>query len=268
MEIEKLSYTDFISLIREENRPPGGKKTVREFLINSFVNAKSNVLEVGCTNGFTTLEIARTIGCKSYGIDINPKSLENAKRRICNERTKFIYGNAYNIPFKDRSFDLVVCSNATSFMDDKDKAISEYERVVRTWGFIAVSPMYYLKKPSKKIVKKVSDIIGTKIEIRSKEEWLNLFKSKGLEIYYCKDYKFNFKSESEIKKYIEKSLDKRHLRTISEETLNKIKSRWHDTIRVFNENLSYVGYSVILLRKRGEPEEIELFDSKEVKNEE
>ncbi len=63
-DIEKLSYTDFVSLIQEENRPSGGKNTIREILINTFINKDSKVLEVGCTNGFTSLEIARTIGCK------------------------------------------------------------------------------------------------------------------------------------------------------------------------------------------------------------
>ena len=267
MEIEKLSYTDFISLIREENRPPGGKKTVREFLTNSFVNSKSKILEVGCTNGFTTLEIARTLGCKTYGIDINNRSLENARKRVKKERAKFLFGNAYNIPFKDNYFSLVVCSNATSFMEDKNKAISEYKRIVKPWGFIAVSPMYYIQKPTNFIVKKVSEIIGAKINITSKGDWLNLFKKNGLEVYYCKDYKFNLKSETEIKYYVEKSLNKEHLKNLPFEIVNKIKDRWYKTIKVFNKNLSYVGYSVILLRKRCEPEEIELFDSMEVKNE-
>lgn len=264
MEIEKLSYTDFISLIREENRPPGGKKTVREFLVNSFANSKSKILEVGCTNGFTTLEIARILGCKTYGIDINEKSLENAKSRIRSEKAKFLFGNAYSIPFKENYFDLVVCSNATSFMGDKNKAISEYKRVVKPWKFIAISPMYYIKTPPQIIVQKVSDIIGAKIEIKSKEDWLNLFKKNGLEVYYCNDYKFNLKTQEELRNYVEKSLNKHHLKNIPKAIFNKIKNRWFDTMKIFNQNLAHVGYSVILLRKRCEPEEIELFDSVEV----
>jgi len=260
-EIEKMSYTDFISLIREENRPPGGKKTVREFLLNSFINSKSKILEVGCTNGFTTLEVSRLIGCKSYGVDINKNSLDNAKRRENSKKAKFLYGNAYNLPFKKNYFDLVICSNATSFMDDKKKAVSEYKRVVKHWGFIAVSPMYYLSNPPKRVVNNVSKIIGSKIDIKSKEDWLRLFQEKNLEIYYLNDYKFSFKSNSEIENYVNKSLDKKYLKNLSELTFNKIKSRWRETMGIFNENLSYVGYSVILLRKRNEIEEIELFDS-------
>lgn len=266
MDIENLSYTDFISLIREENRPPGGKKTVRELLINSFANKKSKILEVGCTNGFTTLEIARTIGCRTYGIDINKKSLENAKKRVINEKAKFRYGSAYNIPFKKEYFDIVFCGNATSFMENKNKAVSEYKRVVKKWGFIAVSPMYYIKNPTREIVQSISSLIGTNIDVRTKKEWMELFKRSGLEIYYCKDYEFYFKSKKEIDEYVEESLNKEHLKYLPKGILKKIEERWKKTITIFNKNLSYVGYSVILLRKRGEPEEVELFNSKEIQN--
>ena len=62
-EIEKLSYTDFISLIKEENRPSGGKKTIREIVMNSFITSNSNVLEIGCTNGFSSIEMNKLTNC-------------------------------------------------------------------------------------------------------------------------------------------------------------------------------------------------------------
>lgn len=259
--IGNMSYTDFISLIKEENRPPGGKNTVKEFLLNSFANKNSKVLEIGCTNGFTSLETARLLNCKVWGIDINKNSIINAKSRIKKEKIKFLYGNAYNIPFKGNYFDLVICSNATSFMDDKKRAVLEYKRVVKPWGFIAISPMYYNKNPPKEVVKKVSDTIGSKIDIKSKIDWLNLLQQNGLEIYYIKDYLFNFKKKGEIESYINQSLNKDYLKKLPKEIFNAIKKRWLNTMTIFNENLKYVGYSVILLRKRIEQEEVKLFTS-------
>ena len=98
-QIKKLSYTDFISLIKEENRPSGGKKTIREIAINSFINENSNVLEIGCTNGFSSLEINKITKCNVIGIDINKYSIENANEKIklnCldENKIKFEYGNA------------------------------------------------------------------------------------------------------------------------------------------------------------------------------
>ena len=135
-EIKKLSYTDFISLIKEENRPSGGKKTIREIAINSFINDKSNVLEIGCTNGFSSIEINRLTNCNIVGIDINKNSIKNANEKIkvnCLDKSKirFEYGNAEDLSkFKDNTFDLIICGNAISFINNKDKALDEIIRVL------------------------------------------------------------------------------------------------------------------------------------------
>ena len=264
-DIGKISYIDFVSLIKEENRPPGGKKTVREFLRNSFMGENSRILEVGCTNGFTSLEVARLLNCQVWGIDIHGPSVENAKSRVKTEKVKFCVADALNLPFESNFFDMVICSNATSFMEDKHKAILEYIKVLKPWGFIAISPMYYIKNPPKRIIKDLSKTINVKIEKKSKEDWFDLFKKLGLEVYYCNDYKFDKKTSKEIGEYVDLSLNKKYLKKLSKEDIEKIKKRWGKTIKLFNKNLGYVGYSVILLRKRVEEEEVELFTSNPIK---
>ena len=52
--IRNMNYTDFVSFLKEENRPSGGKKTIREIAMNGFVDRHSKVLEIGCTNGFSS----------------------------------------------------------------------------------------------------------------------------------------------------------------------------------------------------------------------
>ena len=134
-EIKQLSYTDFISLIKEENRPSGGKKTIREIAINSFINDKSNVLEIGCTNGFSSLEINKLVNCNVVGIDINKNSIDNANEKIKlngldENKIRFEYGNAeYLSQFGDNTFDLIICGNAISFINNKGKAFEELIRV-------------------------------------------------------------------------------------------------------------------------------------------
>ena len=81
-DLMKISYTDFVSLIREENRPSGGKFTIREIAKNAFVTKDFKVLEIGCTNGFSSLELNKLTNCEIVGIDINKNSIENANNRI------------------------------------------------------------------------------------------------------------------------------------------------------------------------------------------
>lgn len=252
--IEEMNYTDFVSLIREENRPPGGKATIREILNNSFLNRESKVLEVGCTNGFTSLEISRILECEVIGVDINEKSLINAQKRVKKENVKFQRANAYNLPFKDNYFDLVICGNATSFMPKKKKAVEEYIRVVKDWGFVVLTPMYYIKEPPKEIVDNISEIIGTKIDIIKKEGWLSLFEKSGLEVYYSSDYVFKSRREEDIQEYSQIFTEKPHLSGLSDNLKFKIQEKWGKIMKVFNDNIRYVGYPIILLRKREEKE--------------
>jgi len=265
--IESMKYIDFVSFLNEENRPPGGKQTIREVMINSFINKQSKVLEVGSTNGFSSLEIGRTIGCEVFGIDISKSSVENANKRVRNKNIQFQVASAYNIPFDEGTFDLVLCGNATSFMDNKHKAIQEYIRVTKEWGFIALTPMYYLKKPESELLKKVSQVIGAEINITSKDEWISILKKMGLEIYYCKDFEFGKKSKYEISKYCESFLSKDKIINLDNDVKQAIFKKWMAIMEIFNENLSHIGFSVILLRKRGEKEESEFFNNfKEIKN--
>ena len=264
-EIEKLSYTDFISLIKEENRPSGGKKTIREIAINSFINENSNVLEIGCTNGFSSIEINKITKCNVIGIDINKNSISNAIEKIKlngldNNKIKFEYGNAENLSkFKDNTFDLIICGNAISFISDKSKAINELIRVLKPNGFISIVPLWYKENPNQDIINKVNHELGFDIICYHEKDWTD-FSDRNLELYYKKNYSFIYCTQKQIEKYVEKMIDsKEHLKCYSWDEIKAIKNRWCNTISIFNDNLSLTNYSVILLRKSMYEEEQEIF---------
>lgn len=264
-EIEQLSYTDFISLIKEENRPSGGKKTIREIAINSFINENSKVLEIGCTNGFSSLEINKITKCNVIGIDINKKSILNAIEKIKlnnldKEKIKFKYGDAENLSeFKDDTFDLIICGNAISFINNKSKAIDEIIRVLKPNGFISIVPLWYKDVINQEIISKVNKELGFEITCYSEKDWTD-FSRKKLELYYKKNYSFIYCLPEQIKEYVDKMIDsKKHLKCYSQNELKTIKERWLNTISVFNDNLSLTKYSVILLRKTLCEEEQEIF---------
>jgi len=268
-EILKLSYTDFISLIKEENRPSGGKKTIREIAINSFINDKSNVLEIGCTNGFSSLEINKLTNCNVIGIDINKNSIYNSIEKIKfnkldEKKVHFEYGNAEDLSkFKDETFDLIICGNAISFISDKGKAFNEIIRVLKPNGFISIVPIWYNKCPDMKIIEKVNNELGFKIHCYTESDWTN-FDKYNLELYYKKNFRFIKASKFQIDKYVNKLIDsKEHLNIYNDEEKDLIKKRWAKTINVFNDNLSFATYSVILLRKSIQEEEDEIFLTEE-----
>lgn len=263
-DLMKLSYTDFVSLIREENRPSGGKFTIREIAKNSFINENSKVLEIGCTNGFSSLEINKLTNCNVIGIDINQNSVDNANERIVENgldlsKISFEYGNAESLRFEDNEFDLIICGNAMSFVADKNKAIEELKRVLKPNGFISIVPIWYLDNPDEKIISKVNKELGFEINCTFESDW-SLYDKWGLELYYKKNYGFIKRTSEEIKKYAINLIDsKQHLNIYNESEKEIIINRWIRTMTVFNDNLSMTNFSIILLRKSLVKEEEELF---------
>lgn len=261
--IKNLSYTDFISLIEEENRPSGGKKTIREIAINSFINSNSKILEIGCTNGFSSIEINRLVNCSVVGIDINNESIKNANKKITlygldKDKIKFINANAENLPFENEEFDLIIFGNALSFIKNKEKTIEECKRVLKKDGFISLVPIWYKQEVNKKIVKKVNEILGFEISCTFNKDWESIDKF-GLELYYKKDYTFIKQNKDEIQKYVDTMIDtKKNINNFNQEVKKAIKKRWFNTINVFNDNLEQCNYSVILLRKNLIKEELEI----------
>jgi ubiquinone/menaquinone biosynthesis C-methylase UbiE len=268
----EMNYSEWVALIKERNRPSGGIKSVHAVAVNAFIDSSKKVLEIGCNTGFTSVNLSLLTGCRCIGIDINKTSIQEAKEYAkaqgVDRRVNFMVANALSLPFPDETFDVVWCSNVTSFIDKKQKAISEYLRVLKLEGTLVVIPIYYIKKPPSKILKEVSRAIGAEIKFWRRDDWINLFnkvalKNKcALELYYEKSYIYENRAKF-IKKYVETVLNKKHLSHFNKDLKELIKKRTLEFFTLFNKNLQYAGYSILLFQKRKIKDEIELFITKE-----
>ncbi len=136
------------------------------------------VLDVGCGLGRATNGAAKLLTTgKVIGVDIwdkleipgnSPeKAYRNSEIEGVRDRVEFRYGDAFQLPFDDELFDVVICAGLlTSFRGDQEKVISirEMRRVLKTNGtllmrepinklrtILVLSPSIYLiHMPSKK----------------------------------------------------------------------------------------------------------------------
>ncbi len=270
-DIENMNYNQLIGIVKETNRIPGGRNTILEIINKLCLTKQSKILEIGTSTGFTSIEISRFLKCQIIAIDINDQSLEEARKRALDldyNNINFINADINNLPFKDNDFDLVIVGNILSLLTNKDKSLNECRRVCKKEGFILAVPMYYIKSPPEEIVSKVSEAIGTEIKIWDKEFWTSLFEQISedygtkIELYYSKDFVYKDRNKF-IDDYVGIVLNKNSLKGLSEEMKKKTKEKYSGFMRLFNENLKYAGFSILLYQKRNIKDEMELFLTKE-----
>lgn len=266
LDIDTMNYVEFISFLKETNRCPGGKDTIHWILQNSFANANFKVLEVGSNTGFSSLEAARTVKCEVLGIDPVPEAVQTANDDLARDSVlirnlvKFKVGSAYELPCEDNSIDLIIAGGSTSFMDKKETAVKEMERVLQPWGMLSVTNLFYHTQPPREVIQKVSEVIGVTIEPMTSEEWINVYlHTADFELYKYETDILGSRSDEELEQYIEYFMQKPHIITLPTETKERIKEKWLNILQVFNENHKYLGFIKALLRKRTVEEEPELF---------
>lgn len=266
-DVERMSYTDFIALLRETNRCPGGKKTIRRIRELLHIDSQTKILDVGSNTGFTSLELARITPARVWGIDVSEPCVAEAKRLLSEDvtdvqsRVNFQVGSAYDIPFPDNEFDLMMVGGATSFMDDKNKAINEYLRVLKPWGFLVSSPLTYHTEPPQKVIDDVSAEIGVRIEPLKGNDWIQTVRNttQDFEVYLAESHPLSPRTLEDIENYVDYFINKEHIHPLPTEVKAMIRKKWSRILNIFNENHKYLGYDMVIFRKREIFEEPELF---------
>ena len=252
-DIQKMSYFELIGVVRETNRPPGGVTSVANIAKGAYLNENSHVLEIGTSTGFTAIELAKLVKCRVTAVDVNEESLQEAQRRAETEgvadKIKFVVQDASKLDYKDEQFDMVFCGNVTSYLNNKSKCLQEFIRVLKPHGFIAAIPMYYLNEPSKAIVDQVSIAINHNITAQYKKDWVDFFNIAPLSLFLCENYKFDFITNSEVNIFVDKIMQREHLQKLGIQRHTALANRYQYFMQLFRDNLSLMGFSLMLLRK-------------------
>lgn len=97
----------------------------------------SKILDVGCGTGVVGIDLLNLIPSAQllFCLDIEPSVLRVAREKIPNGKEgSFIAGNAYDLPFSQKSFDLVACQYVLQHLSQPVKALAEMRRVSRIGG--------------------------------------------------------------------------------------------------------------------------------------
>ena len=156
------------------------KPVVRRFQSYYGLTGESSVLDIGCAKGFLLHDFVEEIpGVTVAGVDISEYALRNATEKV----KSFLYmANAKELPFPNKSFDLVISINSLHNIlkvDEVKIALGEIERVSRRHKFVSVGA--YSNEEEKKRLDKWAVVATTYLHCH---EWEKLFK----EAEYQGDY--------------------------------------------------------------------------------
>lgn len=122
------------------------KNPVGKLFLNNFLNSVvktirplniDSVLDVGCGEGFTLARLQKEkIGKEFEGIEYDENAIALGKKLY--PRLKITKGDIYKLPFKDDSFDLVVCTEVLEHLDNPRKAYKELIRVSKKYILLSV----------------------------------------------------------------------------------------------------------------------------------
>jgi ubiquinone/menaquinone biosynthesis C-methylase UbiE len=116
-------------------------KLVGERLCEALdLRAGSRVLDVGAGHGYATLAAAQR-GSDVTAVDNNPALFETTRKRAEAEglNVRFVEGDPENLPFPDRSFDVVLSAFGILFTPDDEKTAAELVRVCKPGGKIGLA---------------------------------------------------------------------------------------------------------------------------------
>lgn len=136
MKAVKFAYKKWAEKYDEDSKFNPGTEMEKDLIIPLLKPAKKDIiLDIGCGTGRFTIPIAKR--CKKViGIDFSEDMLLVAKRKSKNiKNTKYRKLDiAKKLPFKNNSFDKIVCTLVVSHIKNLEKFIKEIQRILKKGG--------------------------------------------------------------------------------------------------------------------------------------
>ena len=171
----------------------GPRHEYRESLLFRIVRDKlqsgSAVLDAGCGSGSLLFKLA-ALDCKVYGIEQSKEYVEILQKEVITRGISNIgqvkYGSVTDIPYPDKTFDLIVSGDVLEHVKDDVKAVKEFYRVLRHGGFCVVSV------PALPSSWDFSDDWAGHLRRYTKEGLVSLFKKTGFVVEDVRFWGFPF----------------------------------------------------------------------------
>lgn len=100
------------------------------------LNSK-NILDVGCGTGTILSQLSKNECICLSGIDLSEEMIKIAKQRLSN-KIELKVGDSEQLPWGNRTFDAVICTDSFHHYPEPEKVLSEMKRVLKPNGHLII----------------------------------------------------------------------------------------------------------------------------------
>ncbi|MCB1144787.1 MAG: methyltransferase domain-containing protein [Leptospiraceae bacterium] len=104
-----------------------------------LVNPKSNVLEIGTSTGSMTAYLKEKLGCSIYGIEIDEKTADLARKYLDFQIIGDIEVLDLENYLKDKKFDIILCADVLEHLKQPDLVLEKLKKYLTQDGKILIS---------------------------------------------------------------------------------------------------------------------------------
>jgi len=118
-----------------------------ESLLNLIeVKPGQDFLEIGCGSGPVVKHISKKYKIKVVGTDVDKDQIKLAQNSTKDlKNITFLATDATNLPFGDKSFDIILSINVLHHISNWMDALKEINRVLRNDGYLILDELFFTK---------------------------------------------------------------------------------------------------------------------------
>lgn len=183
----------FLARMGKTRLRPGGKDATEWLLDKAGIEPDTKVLEVACNMGTTLTGVVEKYGCHATGLDLDQEALDHAADNVrehnLTDKITLVQGSAFELPFPNNSFDIIINEAMLTMLvgDQKDKALSEYSRVLKPGGRLLTQDVCLRTEDLQKqneITQGISRAINVHVEPLTMSGWNEKFESHNFTTDY------------------------------------------------------------------------------------